>query len=88
MKQLTLRGLDPELEHKLRTLARSQHWSLNRAALELLRRGAGLAQGPSDRGDVVGDSLDAFIGVWSADEERAFAQSIETLEDIDPALWR
>ncbi len=42
MTQLTLRGLDPELEKRLRELAARDQLSLNKAALKLMRRGAGL----------------------------------------------
>ena len=86
MNQLTVRGFDKELERRLRQVAKEQGVSLNRAALILLREGAGLGQ---NRGTAhcVGDSLDALIGCWSADEEKAFRKATELFETIDPALW-
>ncbi len=93
MKQLTLRGFDPELERRLRKLARERSLSLNRAALLLMRRGAGLATTTEHSADLtegtqaIGPALDRFIGVWSDDEERAFLRSIEALERVDPDLW-
>lgn len=89
MKQLTLRGFDPELETRLRTLARERSLSLNRAALVLMRRGAGLEPTPAGGagGAPVGAALDRFIGVWSSDDEREFLRSLEGLEEIDPELW-
>jgi hypothetical protein len=42
MKQLSLRGFDPELEKQIRELARKQRISLNRATICLLRKDAGL----------------------------------------------
>jgi len=89
MKQLTLRGFDEELERRLEELARDRSISLNRAALLLMRRGAGLAP-PADRTVTtrsIGPALDRFIGVWSEDEEREFSRSIEHLDRIDPELW-
>ena len=86
MKQLTIRGFDDELEERLRQLARDREISLNRAALLLMRRGAGIP-GPPEASRGVGTSLDSFIGVWSEDDEADFLRSIEPLEQIDPELW-
>ena len=56
MNQLTIRGFDDELAHRIRQLASREGISLNRAVLRLLREGVGL----EDRkgGDTVGSSLD------------------------------
>jgi hypothetical protein len=86
LNQLTVRGFDKELERRLRQVAKEQGVSLNRAALILLREGAGLGQNRATA-HCVGDSLDALIGCWSADEERAFRKATEVFETIDPALW-
>jgi len=61
--------------------------SLNRAAILMMRRGAGLVE-PSGPANTVGDALDGFIGSWSAAEARSVLKSIATLEQIDPDLWR
>ena len=45
VKQLTIRGLGDELTRAIRRLANRDDTSLNRAAVKLLRRGAGLADG-------------------------------------------
>ena len=89
MKQLTLRGFDPELERRLLELARERSVSLNRAALLLMRRGAGLAAASDEPGEreTVGTSLDRFIGVWSIDDEQEFLKSIEDVERVDRELW-
>ena len=86
MKQLTLRGFDEALERRLRETAEEQQISLNRAALQLMRRGAGLTQEqlPTDR---VGSVLDSFIGVWSEEDEAELEQALEPFEEIDPELW-
>jgi len=87
MKQLTIRGFDEELRERLERLARERGISLNKAALLLLRRGAGL--GTDDRPPhVVGDALDEFVGSWTPDEERRFLESIDVLEQVDESLWR
>jgi hypothetical protein len=86
MNQLTVRGFDPELEKRLRDLASQRQISLNRAALALMRRGAGLSE-PSKLGKEVGSALDSFIGVWSEEDEAEFSKALEPLEQIDPGLW-
>jgi hypothetical protein len=86
MKQLTIRGFDEQLEKRLRKLAKDQQISLNRAALALMRRGAGLTEN-REPVNTVGTSLDGFIGIWSAEDEAELLQAIEPLEQIDPELW-
>ena len=86
MDQLTLRGFDDELRRVLKTLAQREGISLNQAALRLLRRGAGLADGKR-RQDVVGDSLDHLIGAWSDAEAHRFAERVRELDVVDKSLW-
>lgn len=86
MKQLTIRGLDDRLERCLREMAMEQRISLNRAALALMRRGAGLSD-RSESTDRVGSTLDKFIGVWSDEDEAELLRAVEPLEQIDPELW-
>jgi hypothetical protein len=87
VSQLSLRGFDKELERHLRGLARREGLSLNKAALLLMRRGAGLEHGTESR-DVVGTTLDGLIGCWSAAQEKAFLDSIAVLDTVDESLWR
>ena len=61
--------------------------SLNKAALYLFRKGAGLNQ-PSQNADVVGAALDEFIGCWSEKEEAQFLRSIKACEQLDEDFWR
>lgn len=86
MKQLTIRGFDQELEQRLRELASEKQISLNRAALALMRRGAGLAD-RRESTDSVGSALDSFIGVWSDDDEEEFLRAIEPLDRVDAEFW-
>ena len=86
MDQLSIRGFDKELVRKIRALARQEGISLNRAAIQILRRGAGLADPESAA--KIGDALDDFIGSWTAEDERAVLESIATVEQVDTDLWR
>jgi hypothetical protein len=85
--QITVRGMDAETNRRVRDLARRQHLSMNKAAVFLIRRGAGMREeGVSP--ETVGDSLDAFIGSWSREAEARFLRSIRDVEQIDEDLWR
>ncbi len=70
MKQFTLRGLSPEMEGRIRLLARQEGISMNQAATRLLNQGAGLSGVRVS--SVVGASLDNLFGIWSAAEESNF----------------
>jgi hypothetical protein len=87
LQQLSLRGFDKELERRIRELARREGISLNKAALKLIRRGAGMAES-SGAPASVGDALDSFIGRWSAEDERRLLDSIAPCEGVDADLWR
>ena len=80
MNQLTVRGFDDELNDHLQRLARREGISLNKAALKLLRKGAGLT---GDAGDdrTIGSSLDFFIGSCTAAEA-------DELQCALPPRWR
>jgi hypothetical protein len=86
LKQLTIRGFDPDLEHRLRLEARNGGLSLNQAAIRLLRRGAGL--GVTTSPNVVGSSLDHLIGTWSESDEREFLEATAFFEQVDEEFWR
>ena len=86
MNQLTIRGLDPALVARLRELSEREGISLNKAALRLLRKGAGL-ETPA-RADVVGSSLDHLFGTWSQAEVDEFEHAVEIFEQVDESLWR
>jgi hypothetical protein len=87
MEQLSMRGFDKELSKRLRAVAKERDLSLNRAALLLMRRGAGLSE---DKASVtaVGGALDRFIGSWTEAEEKKFLKAIKPLSVVEPDLWK
>ena len=88
MKQLTIRGFDEALEQQLRKVAAAEHLSLNKAVLKLLKEATGLGANQPFSPNCIGDRLDAFIGVWSEQEEQEFNTSIAAFEQIDEDLWK
>jgi hypothetical protein len=87
LKQLTIRGFDPEIEEQIRDLARREGLSLNQAVMQLLRRARG-RQDSTDRIHRVGSALDDLAGTWSQRDEQEFAKAIEPLERIDSTFWQ
>jgi hypothetical protein len=88
MKQLTIRGFDQALEQQLRRVAEEENLSLNKAVLKLLREATGLGANQQSSPDRIGDRLDAFIGVWSEQEEQEFNAAVSAFEQIDEDLWK
>lgn len=84
--QLTIR-YDDELSHAVEGLARHEGISRNQAVLRLLRRGAGLDKQVEEK-EVIGSSLDWFVGSWSEEEAREFAAAVAGFEGIDAELWK
>lgn len=87
MTQITIHGLDGELEEVIRKLAERDGTSLSRAAFELLRIGAGLAE-PAWEQPNVGSSLDQYFGSWTSAEADEFDAAIEEFETIDETSWQ
>lgn len=86
MRQLTLRGFDSELENRLKETAEKENLSLNKAALRLMRRGAGIDEGVPTP-EVVGNSLDHLMGVWTKEDGDEFREATSRFGDIDPEMW-
>jgi hypothetical protein len=84
IQHLTIRGLAPRLERQIRALARRERISLNKAALRLLEKGAGLGTRQDDR---IGSSLDHLIGTWKPEEAEEFLESVRSCDQVDPELW-
>lgn len=87
MNQLTVRGFDKRLEQRIRQLAQRECVSLNKAALQLLRRGAGLDSDASDP-QAIGVNLDDFIGSWEESDAEAFDAAMAEFEEVDEEQWR
>lgn len=85
-KQLTIR-YDEDLAREIEDLARKEGLSRNQAVLRLLRKGAGIAEG-KETADVVGTSLDWFVGSWTEEQAREFDEAVADFETIDEEVWK
>ena len=87
MTQLTIRNFSPELEQEIKSLAKARGWSLNKAAVHLMKQGAGLTDEPEAKG--IGKGLDDFFGSWTKEESNIFDKQIEeAFESVDEDLWK
>ena len=84
-----IRGLDDELSASVRRLAKRDGLSMNQAALKLLRKDAGLADGTRGA-ETAGSSLDDLFGTWSREEAEAeaFNAALEAFETVDESAWK
>ena len=85
MPQITLRGIDPDVERTIRAVAKKTGKSINRVILDMVYQHAGIAK---KGGRPLGDSLRSLAGGWSEDDASAFFESIKSCEQIDEDMWR
>jgi plasmid stability protein len=85
MANLSIRGLDEETAARLKAAAQARGVSVNRHALDLLRRGLGLL--PRTRSERHHD-LDHLAGTWTAEDTAELAKALAAFEHIDDELWR
>ena len=79
--QYTIRGIPVSVDHAIRERARVAGKSLNRAAVDALAEGAGVA-GVSRKRRSLGD----IAGTWKAD--KALESALAAQDQVDEALWR
>jgi hypothetical protein len=81
MRQITLRGMDPEVERTIRRMAKASGKSLNRVILDIIHQYTGLNKITSAA------SLRELTGGWSNEEAAKFLDSIKSCEQIDEEMW-
>jgi len=84
MTQITIRGLDPEVERRIRHIAQESGKSLNRVIQDMMYKATGLN---SKAKKPAADSLRALAGGWSEKDALEFYESIKSCEQIDAEMW-
>ena len=87
MKQLTIRGIEHEVERCIKDMARKEGLSLNQVVLRLLRKGAGFEDPPKGKNSL-GSALDEFIGTWTDSQARELMNAVKDFETVDESLWK
>ena len=82
MRQITIRGIDPEVEKKVRKLARHRGTSINQIIKEIVHREFRPPETPP------ASSLKELAGGWTLEEVREFETAIEPCEQIDEEMWK
>lgn len=83
MKQLTIRGIDPEVEEEIRRIARESRKSVNQVLKEVIHQKF-KKQAPKTSAS----SLRQLAGGWGSEEAAEFMRSIRSCEEIDEDMWR
>ena len=84
MSQITIRGIDPAIEHKIRKMAKRSGKSLNRVILDMVYQSTEFKR--SDKKPAA-HSLKKLAGGWSEKDAAEFAKSIKSCEQIDEEMW-
>ncbi len=85
MAQITLRGMDPEIEKKIRQISLISGKSLNKILLEMIYDYNDLNK---KKQIMPAASLKSLAGGWSDKEASDFFESIKSCEQIDEDMWK
>lgn len=85
MKTITIRGIDPRLDQRIKSWAKQNHLSVNQWVLEVLKKVTGLRKEPIFKKHY---DLDGLAGGWTKEEARAFQKNTKIFERIDEEVWK
>jgi predicted CopG family antitoxin len=84
MSQITIRGIAPEVEKKIRKIAKDNRKSISSVIQEIIHQHAGLnSKGRS----APSEALRKLAGGWSEKEASEFNAAIRTCEKVDKDMW-
>jgi len=83
MSQITLRGMDPEIEREIRRQAKKTGKSINKIILEIISEKTG-----NKKEKPLAFSLRKLAGGWSNAQAEQFLNSIQSCEQIDEEMWK
>ena len=82
MRQLTIRDIDPEIEERIRRMAKGSRKSLNQVLKEIIHKEFKRPKSPAAA------SLKELAGGWTRQEGAEFQLSIKSCEQIDADMWK
>jgi len=85
MAQITVRGMDPEMEQRIRRMAQKSGKSLNRVILDMIYQHTGFKKSGTRS---PANSLKKLAGGWSKKDASELLESIKEFEQIDEAIWK
>jgi len=81
MQQITLRGLDSEVEKEIRKIAGHSRKSINQVIKEIIHKEFKKNEKPAS-------SLKQLAGGWNREEADDFETAIQSCEQIDEDMWK
>jgi hypothetical protein len=81
MQQITIRGIDPEIEREIRRSAKENRKSINQIVKEIIHK-------EFRRPTSAASSLKELSGGWTRKEAAEFETSIKSCEQIDEDMWK
>ena len=84
MPQITIRGMEPEIEKKIRKIAIESGKSLNSIILDMIYKYTGYSQ----RSKKPANSLREMAGGWTEKDALEIMDSIKSFEQIDEEMWK
>jgi hypothetical protein len=85
VKQITVRGIPPDIEKRIRKEAQQKKVSINKALLSILHKSAGK---PQTEKKILFHDLDHLSGVWKKEEAEAFTKALAYQRTVDEDLWK
>ena len=83
MNQITVRGIDPEIEQKIRKMARDSRQSINNILVGIIRQ-----KFQNKKHSSPAETLKQLAGGWSRQDASTFLNSISSCEQIDQEMWK
>ena len=81
MQQITIRGIDPEIEREIRRSAKENQKSINQIVKEIIHK-------EFRRPEPAAASLKELSGGWTRKQAAEFKASIKSCEQIDEDMWK
>jgi hypothetical protein len=81
MQQITIRGIEPQIEQEIRKIAKCSRKSINQVIKEIIYKEFKRVESPAS-------SLKQLAGGWSRMEASDFELSIKSCEQIDEDMWK
>jgi hypothetical protein len=86
MKAVTIRGVDRELDEKLKQTAKKQGESVNQLLLKVIKSSLGLSKEKKFSKEY--SDLDDLFGNWTEDEFEAISGKVKQERQVDPEIWK
>lgn len=85
MSQITVRGIEPDVEKEIRRLAQKSGKSLNRVILDIIYQNSSVRKKTTSS---AAQSLSKLAGGWTKQDADAFFESIKLCRQIDEEMWK